>query len=63
MSLRIHKQLVEYIDKEVVRRNYADKARKTAFDNLQKLFSAMNVTIVDECRTNRQDTTEQTMPD
>lgn len=63
MSLRIHKQLVEYIDKEVVRRNYADKARKTAFDNLQKLFSAMNVTIVDECLTNQQDTTEQTMPD
>lgn len=54
-SILIHKRISEHIDAEVVKRDYASKARKTAFDNMQKLFAAMNIKLVE-----RQDSTQTT---
>lgn len=47
-SIEIHRRIAKHIEAEVIRRDYAGKARKTALLNLQKLFSTMGIKIIDK---------------
>lgn len=45
-SIKIHQRIREHVDAEVKRRGYAERASEIAFSNLQKLFGAMNITLL-----------------